>query len=240
MGKNSRLKYRRILLKISGEAISSQADVFDLRTVDALISEILTVHALGVEIGIVIGGGNIVRGEKLSGAGFNKSRSDYMGMLATVINGMLFENAFEAKGVSAKLHSALQVSTATEGGTVNTGMRHLEDGNIVIFAGGTGNPYFTTDTAAALRACEIGADALLKATKVDGVFDKDPAVYGDAVFYPEVSYDEILRNKLKVMDMTAVSMCRDNAIPIIIFNLHQHGNLKKIVNGESIGTIVKE
>ena len=240
MAKNSGLKYRRILLKISGEAISSPADVFDLRTVDALISEILTVHALGAEIGIVIGGGNIVRGEKLAGAGFNKSRSDYMGMLATVINGMLFENAFEAKGIPAKLHSALQVSSAAEGVNVNAGMRHLEDGDIVIFAGGTGNPYFTTDTAAALRACEIGADALLKATKVDGVFDRDPAIYGDAVFYPEVSYDDILRDKLKVMDMTAVSMCRDNAIPIIIFNLHQQGNLKKIVNGESIGTIVKE
>jgi len=240
LAKNSGLKYRRILLKISGEAISSPADVFDLRTVDALISEILTVHALGAEIGIVIGGGNIVRGEKLAGAGFNKSRSDYMGMLATVINGMLFENAFEAKGIPAKLHSALQVSSAAEGVNVNAGMRHLEDGDIVIFAGGTGNPYFTTDTAAALRACEIGADALLKATKVDGVFDRDPAIYGDAVFYPEVSYDDILRDKLKVMDMTAVSMCRDNAIPIIIFNLHQQGNLKKIVNGESIGTIVKE
>jgi uridylate kinase len=240
LAKNSGLKYRRILLKISGEAISSPADVFDLRTVDALISEILTVHALGAEIGIVIGGGNIVRGEKLAGAGFNKSRSDYMGMLATVINGMFFENAFEAKGVPAKLHSALQVPSAAEGVTVNTGMRHLEDGDIVVFAGGTGNPYFTTDTAAALRACEIGADALLKATKVDGVFDRDPAIYGDAIFYPEVSYDDILRDKLKVMDMTAVSMCRDNAIPIIIFNLHQQGNMKKIVNGESIGTIVKE
>jgi uridylate kinase len=240
LGKNSGLKYRRILLKISGEAISSPADVFDLRTVDSLVSEILSVHALGAEIGIVIGGGNIIRGETLAGAGFNKSRSDYMGMLATVINGMLFENAFEAKGVSAKLHSALQVSKATEDVTANSGVRQLQDGNIVIFAGGTGNPYFTTDTAAALRACEIDADVLLKATKVDGVFDKDPAVYGDAIFYPEVSYDDILRNKLKVMDMTAVSMCRDNAIPIIIFNLHQHGNLKKIVNGELIGTIVKE
>lgn len=240
LAKNSALKYKRILLKISGEAISSPTDIFDLRTIDALISEIVDVYALGAEVGIVIGGGNIIRGEKLAGAGFNRSRSDYMGMLATVINGILFENALQAKGVSAKLQSALQLSSVTEDVTANTSIRYLEQGCIVIFAGGTGNPYFTTDTAAALRACEIGADALLKATKVDGVFDRDPAVFKDAIFFPEVSYDDILKHQLKIMDMTAVSMCRDNEIPIIIFNLHQHGNLKKIVKGETIGTIVKE
>lgn len=240
MVKNSELKYRRILLKISGEALSSPSDIFDFRTIDALISEIVDVHTLGTEVGIVIGGGNIIRGEKLAGAGFNRNRSDYMGMLATVINGMLFENVFQKKGVSAKLQSALQVPSVIEEVTANAGIQYLEQGIIVIFSGGTGNPYFTTDTAAALRACEIGADALLKATKVDGVFDRDPAVSKDAVFFPEVSYDDILKRKLKIMDMTAVSMCRDNGIPIIIFNLHQHGNLKKIVSGETIGTIVKE
>jgi len=240
LAKNSVLRYKRILLKISGEAISSPSDIFDFRTVDALISEIVDVYTLGTEVGIVIGGGNIIRGEKLAGAGFNRNRSDYMGMLATVINGMLFENAFEQKGVSARLQSALQVTSVTEGVTANTGIRYLEQGSIVIFSGGTGNPYFTTDTAAALRACEIGADVLLKATKVDGVFDKDPAAFKDAIFFPEISYDDILKRKLKIMDMTAVIMCRDNEIPIIIFNLHQHGNLKKIVSGETIGTIVKE
>ncbi len=240
MEKNNKLQYNRIILKISGEAIAGESLLFDLETVEKLSAEIVEVQKMGIEIGLVIGGGNIIRGEKLSGFGFNRNRSDYMGMLATVINGLLFENVFLSKGVPAVLLSALKVETITESIILKNTSHYFKEKTIIIFVGGTGNPFFTTDTAAALRACEIEADVFLKATKVDGVFDKDPAVFNDAKFYRTISYDEVLKKKLKVMDMTAVSMCRDNRIPVIIFNMHQSGNIKKIVTGDTIGTTIKE
>ena len=240
MEKNNKLQYNRIILKISGEAIAGESLLFDLETVEKLGAEIVEVQKMGVEIGLVIGGGNIIRGEKLSGFGFNRNRSDYMGMLATVINGLLFENVFLSKGVPAVLLSALKVETITESIILKNTSHYFKEKTIIIFVGGTGNPFFTTDTAAALRACEMEADVFLKATKVDGVFDKDPIVFNDAKFYRTISYDDVLKKKLNVMDMTAVSMCRDNRIPIIIFNMHQSGNIKKIVTGDTIGTTIKE
>ena len=240
MEKNSTLKYRRVLLKISGEAIGGEKSVFNLETVERIAEEIGQLQRMGVQIGLVIGGGNIIRGEKFAELGLNRNQSDYMGMLATVINGMLFENILIKKGVHSVLQSAIHVENITEGVALKKTSSHLDEKTVVIFTGGTGNPFFTTDSAAALRACEIGAEVLLKATKVDGVYDKDPVVYPDARFYPLISYDDVLKNKLKVMDMTAVSMCRDNRIPIIIFNLTKYGNIKKIVTGNLTGTLIKE
>ena len=240
MEKNSTLKYHRVVLKISGEVIAGDKTVFDLKTVEKLASEIIEIHNMGVEIGLVIGGGNIVRGEKMTGFGFDRNQSDYMGMLATVINGLLFENFFLSKGIPAVLQSALHVETVTESIVIKNTIQYLKEKAVVLFAAGTGNSFFTTDTAAALRACQIGADVLLKATKVEGVYDKDPMVYRDAKFFTEISYYEVLKKKLKVMDMTAFSMCRDNMVPIVIFNINESGNIKKIVSGDTIGTLIKE
>ena len=240
MEKNSKLKYRRVLLKISGEAIGGEKSVFNLETVERIAEEIGQLQRMGAQIGLVIGGGNIIRGEKFAELGLNRNQSDYMGMLATVINGMLFENILIKKGVHSVLQSAIHVENITERVALKKTASHLDEKTVVIFTGGTGNPFFTTDSAAALRACEIGAEVLLKATKVDGVYDKDPVVYPDARFYPLISYDDVLKNKLKVMDMTAVSICRDNRIPIIIFNLTKYGNIKKIVTGNLTGTLIKE
>jgi uridylate kinase len=238
--KNSTLKYSRVLLKISGEAIGGEKSVFNIETVERIAEEIGQLQRMGVQIGLVIGGGNIIRGEKFAELGLNRNQSDYMGMLATVINGMLFENILIKKGVHSVLQSAIHVENITERVALKKTASHLDEKTVVIFTGGTGNPFFTTDSAAALRACEIGAEVLLKATKVDGVYDKDPVVYPDARFYPLISYDDVLKNKLKVIDMTAVSMCRDNRIPIIIFNLSKYGNIKKIVTGNLTGTLIKE
>jgi len=238
--KNSKLKYRRVLLKISGEAIGGEKSVLNLETVERIAEEIGQLQRMGAQIGLVIGGGNIIRGEKFAELGLNRNQSDYMGMLATVINGMLFENILIKKGVHSVLQSAIHVENITERVALKKTASHLDEKTVVIFTGGTGNPFFTTDSAAALRACEIGAEVLLKATKVDGVYDKDPVVYPDARFYPLISYDDVLKNKLKVMDMTAVSICRDNRIPIIIFNLTKYGNIKKIVTGNLTGTLIKE
>jgi uridylate kinase len=238
--KNSGLKYRRILLKISGEAISGDKSVFDLETVERIAEEIGLIQRMGAQIGLVIGGGNIIRGEILAEIGLNRNLSDYMGMLATVINGMLFENVLLKKGIPTVLQSALPVENITESVALKKTLSYLKEKAVVIFTGGTGNPFFTTDSAAALRACEIEAEVLLKATKVDGVYDKDPVMYPDAQFYPLISYDDVLKNKLKVMDMTAVTLCRDNGIPIIVFNLSVYGNIKKIVTGNLTGTLIKE
>jgi len=238
--KNSKLKYRRVLLKISGEAIGGEKSVFNRETVERIAEEIGQLQRMGAQIGLVIGGGNIIRGEKFAELGLNRNQSDYMGMLATVINGILFENILLKKGVHSVLQSAIHVENITERVALKKTSSYLDEKTVVIFAGGTGNPFFTTDSAAALRACEIGAEVLLKATKVDGVYDKDPVVYPDARFYPLISYDDVLKNKLKVMDMTAVSICRDNRIPIIIFNLTKYGNIKKIVTGNLTGTLIKE
>ena len=238
--KSRKLAYKRILLKTSGDAIGGREGVFDLAEVRRISDEIGRLCELGCEVGIVIGGGNIVRGGKLSEYGLDRVQSDYMGMCATIINAILFETMLQKAGVPAAVQSALKVETLTEDIVVKNTKKAFSEGKVVLFAGGTGNPYFTTDTAAALRACEIGADALLKATKVDGVYDKDPVSNDDATYFPTLSYREVLHRNLKVMDLTAVVMCRDVRIPIIIFNLFSEGNIEKIVRGYDVGTIIKE
>ncbi len=240
MGKNNSLKYRRILLKISGEAIEGKDSPFDLPAVERLAAEIGGLRKAGVETGIVIGGGNILRGAALSRSGLDRVGSDYMGMLATVINGLLFENVLLSMGVPAVLQSALPIDTVAESIALKNTRKYLSDKTVVVFAAGTGRPYVTTDTAAALRGLEIGADALLKATKVDGVYDRDPVLHKDAVFFDRLGYDELLAKKLRVMDMTAVSMCRDHRLPIVVFNIFRPGSMLKIVEGDEIGTIVEE
>ncbi len=239
-GKNKVMKYSRILLKLSGEAIEGKDEVFNLEKLGRIAEEIGRVHAEGVQIGVVIGGGNIVRGHTFSRYGFDRVPADSMGMLATVINSMLFEEVLKSKGVPARLQSALCIDTIAEAIVLKKTMRYLQNGEVVIFAGGTGSPYFTTDTAAALRACEIHADVLLKATKVEGVFDRDPELYQGGTFYETLNYEEVLTRQLRVMDMAAVSICRDNNIPIIIFNIMEDGALVKIVQGYNIGTTIKE
>jgi uridylate kinase len=238
--KNRPLKYRRVLLKISGEAIEGSETPFDLETVRRIASEIGELQARGAEIGIVIGGGNILRGAELAAYGLDRGQSDYMGMLATIINGLLFENVLKSNGVWAVLQSALPVPTVAEEIFLKKTLEMMQKGAVVIFAGGTGSPYFTTDTAAALRAIEIGAHVLLKATKVDGVFDDDPELNRDALFLRSLRYDDLLSRQLKVMDMAAVSMCRDHALPILVFNIYHPGNIAKVIEGEQIGTIIKE
>lgn len=238
--KSKELKYKRVVLKISGEAIGSGKGAFDLGAVRKIADEIGEINKLGCEMGIVIGGGNIVRGSEISKMGLDRTQSDYMGMLATIVNSILFETILRKLEVPAVVQSALRVETLTEDIVLRHTERHLGEGKVILFAGGIGSPYFTTDTAAALRACEIGADAVLKATKVEGVYDKDPVEFEDAIFFPTLSYQELLYRNLKVIDMAAVAMCRDQRIPIIIFNLLQHGNIDKIVRGYDVGTTIKE
>ncbi len=240
MERNREPKYRRILLKISGEAIQGNDSVFDLETVGRIASEIGQVQKEGVGIGVVIGGGNIIRGEKLSGYGLDRNQADSMGMLATLINGLLFENVLLSQGIPAVLQSALPVDTVAESIDLKKTSRYLKEKSVILFAGGTGSPHFTTDTAAALRAREIDAEVLMKATKVDGVFDKDPEVYSDARFFKTLTYDDVLGRNLKVMDITAITMCRNKKIPVIVFNINQRGNIVKIVSGDNIGTTIKE
>ncbi len=240
MERNRGPKYRRILLKISGEAIQGHDSVFDLETVGRIASEIGQVQKEGVGIGVVIGGGNIIRGEKLSGYGLDRNQADSMGMLATLINGLLFENVLLSQGIPAVLQSALPVDTVAESIDLKKTSRYLKEKSVILFAGGTGSPHFTTDTAAALRALEIDAEVLMKATKVDGVFDKDPEVYSDARFFKTLTYDDVLGRNLKVMDITAITMCRNKKIPVIVFNINRRGNIVKIVSGDNIGTTIKE
>ncbi len=233
-------KYKRVVLKLSGEAVSgSSGSVFDLSIIQRLASEIRSIYDLGVQIGIVIGGGNIIRGEKLSEMGLDRNRSDYMGMLATVINSMLLESSLKLAGVPAVVQSALPVETVVEPIDLSRTFKYLEDGNVVIFAAGTGSPHFTTDSAAALRAREIYADLLMKATKVSGVYDRDPVKYSNARFYPHLTYEEVLTKKLAVMDMTAISLCRDGNIPIVVFNIFQKGDMYDIIMGKNIGTKIE-
>ena len=200
--------------------------------------EIKDIHDTGLQIALVIGGGNIFRGLAGASRGMDRAHADYMGMLATVINGLALQDALEACGVDTRVMSAISVDEICEPYIRRRAIRHLEKGRVVIFAGGTGNPYFTTDTAAALRAAEIQADIILKATKVDGVYDRDPNVYKDATRFATVSYMEVLQRGLKVMDATAISLCMDNDIPIVIFNLNEPGNIRRVVQGEEIGTRV--
>lgn len=236
------LKHKRVLLKLSGEALCGEVGGFGLNpaTLSDIASEIVEVHHAGAELGIVIGGGNIFRGLKGSASGMDRTSADHMGMLATVINGLALQDAIEKKGVPTRVMSAMAISAVTEPYIRRRAIRHLEKRRICIFVAGTGNPYFSTDTAAALRAMEIHADALMKATKVEGVYDSDPAKNPDAQMYRRLSYDRFLADRVGVMDSTAVTLCRDNKLPIRVFALHQRGNIKRVVMGEDVGTIVSE
>ncbi len=235
----SPLPYRRVLLKLSGEALMGELDYgIEPRVIQRIAAEIATVREKGVEIAIVIGGGNIFRGAGLARAGMDRVTGDYMGMLATVMNALAIQDALESKGVFARVMSALQVHEVCEDYIRRRAVRHLEKGRVVIMAAGTGNPFFTTDTAASLRAIEIGADVLLKATKVDGVYDDDPASNPDARRYTTVSYDTVIEDKLSVMDATAVVMCRDNGLPLRVFDLSRANALVQAMTGDDVGTLV--
>jgi uridylate kinase len=235
------LRYKRVVVKLSGEALCGQEGGFgiDTTTLKATASELTAVHAAGVEIGVVVGGGNIFRGLKGASQGMDRAQSDYMGMLATVINSLAVQDALERAGSPTRVMTAIEISQVAEPYIRRRAMRHLERGHIVVFAAGTGNPYFSTDTAAALRAMEIRADALLKATKVDGIYDRDPAKDKSATLLPEVSYDQFLSENLRVMDQTAVALCRENGLPIRVFKMVP-GNIKRVCMGENVGTIVAE
>ena len=231
--------YRRILLKLSGEALLGRQQYgIDPDVISRIASEVAEVAALGVQVGLVIGGGNIFRGAGLAEAGMDRVTADHMGMLATIINALALQDALERRGVTARTMSALQVHEVCEDYIRRRAIRHLEKGRIVIFAAGTGNPFFTTDTAASLRAIEIGADVLIKATKVDGVYSADPMKDPSAVRYRSLSYDQVLSDKLRVMDATAIVMCRDNDLPLVVFNLNTPGDLVRLVRGDAVGTAV--
>jgi uridylate kinase len=231
--------YKRILLKLSGEALMGDTKLgIDPHTVDQIAQEISDVYHLGVQIGIIIGGGNIFRGLSASARGMDRVTADYMGMLATVINSLAMQDYIERRSIETRVMTAIKMEELAEPFIRRRAITHLRHGNIVIFGAGTGNPYFTTDTAAALRAIEIEADVILKGTKVDGVYDKDPLQFPDAIKYESLHYMEVVKNRLQVMDTTAVTLCMDNNLPILVFNLKQNGNLKKIILGESIGTKV--
>ncbi|MBW2631864.1 MAG: UMP kinase [Deltaproteobacteria bacterium] len=231
--------YKRILLKLSGEVLlGKSAFGIDTDVLKFVAEEIGDVRTLGVQIGVVIGGGNIFRGVEASARGIDRASADYMGMLATVMNSLALQNALENRGIPTRVQSAIEMKEIAEPFIKRRAARHLEKGRVVIFACGTGSPYFTTDTAASLRAMEMQADAILKATKVDGVYDKDPVKEKDARMFSKISYTEVLTRNLKVMDSTAVSMCRDNNLPLVVFNLEKTGNIRGVVCGEPIGTIV--
>lgn len=232
-------KYKRIVLKLSGEALSGGAETgIDAHVLEKISKEVKEIWELGVEIAIVIGGGNIFRGLEASAKGMDRASADYIGMLATTINALSLQHALEKEGIFTRVQSAIQMEELAEPYIRRRAIRHLEKKRIVIFSAGTGNPYFTTDTAAALRANEIGADVILKATRVDGVYDKDPLKFKDARFFKKLTYIEVLQKKLKVMDSTAISLCMDNDLKIIVFNLSHEGNIKRAVFGQDIGTLV--
>ncbi len=231
--------YKRVLLKLSGEALmGKQTFGIDPEVVETIAGEIQEVVEMGVQLGVVIGGGNIFRGVSASARGMDRTSADYMGMLATVINSLALQSALERLGVVTRVQSAISMNQVAEPFIQRRAVRHLEKGRVVIFAAGTGNPYFTTDTAATLRAVEIKADVILKATKVDGVYDRDPVRDADAVKFEKISYTDILTKNLKVMDAAAISLCRDNALPLVVFNLQRRGDIKRVICGEAVGTAV--
>jgi len=235
----SNLKYKRVILKLSGEVLQGkQTYGIDKDIVAEISRQIKEVKELGVEIAIIIGGGNIFRGISDAAANMDRTSADHMGMLATVINSMALQDALEKIGLHCRVQSAIEMQKVAEPYIRRRAIRHLEKGRIVVFAAGTGNPFFSTDTAAALRAAEIGAEVILKATKVDGVYDKDPVKCPDAVKYESVSYMEVLSKGLRIMDSTAISLCMENSLPIVVFDLTQEGNIKRVIQGEGIGTIV--
>lgn len=233
------MAYKRVLIKLSGEALQgSQSYGIMPQTIASLAQQIAEIQNLGVEVAIVIGGGNIFRGVAGSMAGMDRANADYMGMLATVINGVALQDAIEAQGVETRMQTALEIKEIAEPYIRRRAVRHLEKKRVVIFAAGSGNPYFTTDTAAALRAMEIQADVILKATQVDGVYDADPRKFPDAKRYERLTYLEVLSQNLKVMDSTAISLCMDNDLPILVFDLHVEGNMKRAVEGQRLGTFI--
>lgn len=230
--------YRRILLKLSGEALAgAQGFGIQAEALAAMAGSVKDAYDSGAQVGVVLGGGNIFRGIQ-AGPDQNRARADYMGMLATIINALAMQEALEGLGVKTRVMSAIDMPRVAETFVRERAIEHLEAGQVVIFAGGTGNPYFTTDSAAALRALEIEADVLIKATKVTGVYDKDPVKHSDARFFPELDYDEALRNNLGVMDLTAITLCRDHNLEIRVINIKEPGSVRKLLNGEAIGSIV--
>lgn len=233
-------KYKRVLLKLSGEALQGPGQFgISSDVIEYVSEEIKTIYSLGIETAIVIGGGNIFRGVSSSSKGMDRSTADYMGMLATVINALALQDFLERKGLSTRVQTALEIKQVAEPFIKRRAIRHLEKGRIVIFASGTGNPFFTTDTAATLRALQMGADIIMKATKVDGIYDKDPVKNKDASKFTELTYMEILKKGLKVMDATSISLCMEGNIPIVVFDLFEKGNIEKVIRGEEVGTIVK-
>jgi uridylate kinase len=234
------VKYKRVLLKLSGEALmGAQQFGIDQSVLDRYASEIETAVQRGVQIAVVVGGGNIFRGVQAESGGMERAQGDYMGMLATMINSMALQAALEKKGISTRLQSAIKMEQIAEPFIRRRAVRHLEKGRVVIFGAGTGNPYFTTDTAASLRAVEIHADVILKGTRVDGIYDKDPEKHSDAVRYQTLQYSEALIGNLQVMDMTAFALCQEIRLPIIVFDMNRSGNLLRVIEGEEIGTLVQ-
>lgn len=229
--------YKRILLKLSGEALAGDDGYgINTQTIADIATDVKEAYDLGVEIGIVIGGGNIFRGVAASAKGMDRSSSDYMGMLATCINALALQDSLEKIGIKTRVQTAIKMEQIAEPYIRRKAVRHLEKGRVVIFGAGTGNPYFTTDTAASLRAMEINAEVIFKATKVDGVYDKDPALHKDAIMFSDITYLDVLQKKLEVMDSTAVSLSMDNKLPIVTFNLGVRGNIKRVLMGDKIGT----
>ncbi len=233
------LKYKRILLKLSGEALAGNlGQGINPQVIQQIAQDVAEAHRLGVQIGLVIGGGNIFRGVSASAQGMDRASSDYMGMLATVINALALQDALEKEGIPTRVQSAIAMAEIAEPYIRRKAIRHLEKGRIVIFGAGTGNPFFTTDTAASLRAMEISADIIMKATKVDGIYNKDPVKHSDAVKFDKINYIEVLNLGLQVMDSTAISLCMDHKLPILTFDLMKKGNILRAITGEEIGTLV--
>ncbi|MBK9247927.1 MAG: UMP kinase [Ignavibacteria bacterium] len=231
--------YKRILLKLSGESLMGDQEFgIDARILKSFAEEVAEVYQTGIQIGVVLGGGNIFRGSQAATQGIDKVSGDYMGMLATVINSIAFQNALEERGVPTRLQTAIQMHQIAEPYIRRRAIRHLEKNRVVLFGAGTGNPYFTTDTAAVLRAIEIEADVVIKGTRVDGVYDSDPEKNPNAKRYDKITYQEVLAKELKVMDATAIALCNDNKLPILVFNMNEKGNLSKLMNNQSVATIV--
>ncbi len=239
VGGDGRLRYRRILLKLSGEALLGDRQYgVDPAFCAFIARQVAEVHALGVQVGIVVGGGNIFRGLAAAASGMDRATGDYIGMLATVMNGLALQDALEHAGVQTRVMSAIGMNEVAEPYIRRRAVRHLEKGRVAIFVAGTGNPYFTTDTAAALRAVEIGAEVLLKATKVDGVYDADPLKFPEARRYSRLDYSDLLRDQLKVIDAAAVSLCMENGLPIVVFDLNQPDNIRRVAGGDVVGTLI--
>ncbi len=233
------MKYKRILLKLSGESLMGDSEYgINSKMLTQYANEIDAIVKKGIEIAVVIGGGNIYRGIQSEGAGFDRVQGDYMGMLATIINGMALQSALESLEIQTRLLTAIRMEQVAEPYIRRKAMRHLQKGRVIIFGGGTGNPYFTTDTAAALRAIEIEADVILKGTRVDGIYTADPEKDTSATKYDSITFDEVLRKKLSIMDLTALTLCQENNLPIKVFNMNKKGNLEKVCNGDKVGTLV--